>query len=732
MIYERSHRESNYVSVNNLSKPRKSNNLISSDPESSVALQEQESTTDVIRRVMPSVSVLVNSNISKPNDPAELEADQAAEEVINTPGADISAKQKDKSVVKAKHAGSKEVAADIPNDIHNLGGGNPLDKSERNFFEPRFGADFGNVRVHTDDQATGMAKAINARAFTKGNNIIFAKGEYQPQTGSGKRLIAHELAHVVQQGDNLKDGTKINSRQISLMPIKTLNTSETDLKRENSTGLAIEPIYQGVDILKSGVVYQADPYLSLRQAPTSDTKIVSKLYFNTRVFVNKELPGNWFFVSTENGIVGYIPSWTVMLDPPEPMALLYKIKQGESAIGIAEKNYKQYVKWGSDLRFYVNALVYANDGEGSTKKGIKQKAGRSWEDTEVVADSYIWIPSIQFVEQLKGKVKSGSITYELWQSVKKAAEVVWDFVKFGAGFIAGLVHGFVESIWDVFVGIFELGKMLYSILESLFTGNIIADAKKLWDDISSINVFDIVETWISDFEKKWNQQDSLKRGHFRGWVIGYAIAEIVMLSLGKGIIEGIKVSGKLAKIGKIIKEFKTVKTMLNGIEKVEEKLSPVKEYLKNRKIVKGVIKGKKEIELYLKSEEHLTKRLTAFNKYKGSLSKEEYFSKYDTLMRNKLVGALTEEQFQLFQGGEKLTQKTSRTFRYIDNFRDGICREIKSGYVTLTDSIKTQILKDIEIAKVKKLKIEWHLFRGASPEVVEFLNKSGVIKVVKY
>ncbi|HWP92866.1 MAG TPA: DUF4157 domain-containing protein [Thermodesulfobacteriota bacterium] len=78
-------------------------------------------------------------------------------------------------------------------------GGQPLPESVRDFFEPRFGQDFSGVKVHTDSQGNESAKSVNALAYTIGTDIVFGAGQYAPGTESGKRLIAHELTHVVQQ-----------------------------------------------------------------------------------------------------------------------------------------------------------------------------------------------------------------------------------------------------------------------------------------------------------------------------------------------------------------------------------------------------------------------------------------------------------------------------------------------------------------------------------------------------
>jgi len=77
--------------------------------------------------------------------------------------------------------------------------GQPLDKASRAYFEPRFGQEFGDVRVHTGMVAAQSARDVSAHAYTVGQNIVFAAGRFAPATQTGRRLIAHELTHVVQQ-----------------------------------------------------------------------------------------------------------------------------------------------------------------------------------------------------------------------------------------------------------------------------------------------------------------------------------------------------------------------------------------------------------------------------------------------------------------------------------------------------------------------------------------------------
>ena len=87
-------------------------------------------------------------------------------------------------------------------------GGTPLDRDTRGFMESRLGADFGDVRVHTDAAASESARSVQAHAYTVGNDIVFQSGKYAPDTDSGKRMLAHELTHVVQQRSGPVDGTE--------------------------------------------------------------------------------------------------------------------------------------------------------------------------------------------------------------------------------------------------------------------------------------------------------------------------------------------------------------------------------------------------------------------------------------------------------------------------------------------------------------------------------------------
>ena len=92
-------------------------------------------------------------------------------------------------------------------DVVGSGGGALLDRDTRGFMESRLGADFSDVRVHTDAKATESARSVQAHAYTVGNDVVFQSDKYAPQSDSGQRMLAHELTHVVQQRSGPVAGT---------------------------------------------------------------------------------------------------------------------------------------------------------------------------------------------------------------------------------------------------------------------------------------------------------------------------------------------------------------------------------------------------------------------------------------------------------------------------------------------------------------------------------------------
>ena len=134
--------------------------------------------------------------IGAPDDKYEREADRVADRIMRQP---LSEKEEEETV-QAKAVPGQETGSSIAiPDGFLAGGGRLLPPSTKHFLESRLGHDFSHVRIHDGAPAAEAAQSINARAFTLGRDVVFNKGEYSPDSERGKRLLAHELTHVMQQ-----------------------------------------------------------------------------------------------------------------------------------------------------------------------------------------------------------------------------------------------------------------------------------------------------------------------------------------------------------------------------------------------------------------------------------------------------------------------------------------------------------------------------------------------------
>ncbi|MFZ2448944.1 MAG: DUF4157 domain-containing protein [Methylovulum miyakonense] len=108
--------------------------------------------------------------------------------------------------------GTPAVHSNVQSAIQNkTTGGQPLSSDVRSFMEPRFNADFSKVRVHSDPESAGLSNQLSARAFTYQNHVFFSHDQFQPGSSEGKKLLAHELTHTVQQGHAIQRSPQIST-----------------------------------------------------------------------------------------------------------------------------------------------------------------------------------------------------------------------------------------------------------------------------------------------------------------------------------------------------------------------------------------------------------------------------------------------------------------------------------------------------------------------------------------
>ncbi|WP_031003581.1 DUF4157 domain-containing protein [Streptomyces sp. NRRL F-5727] len=116
--------------------------------------------------------------------------------------------QRSRSAAPEDGAAAEEGARSPVHDVLASGGGQPLDSATRGDMEARMGADFSDVRIHTDAAADASAKGIGAHAYTVGNNVVFQREAYDPASPQGRTTLAHELTHVIQQRSGPVEGTE--------------------------------------------------------------------------------------------------------------------------------------------------------------------------------------------------------------------------------------------------------------------------------------------------------------------------------------------------------------------------------------------------------------------------------------------------------------------------------------------------------------------------------------------
>ncbi|MES2734069.1 MAG: DUF4157 domain-containing protein [Bacteroidota bacterium] len=191
-----------------------------------------------------SPAVQMKMTVNQPGDKFEQEADTMASKVMRMPAptakeqplqrqADDKLQKKEEEKIqkaampeeKVQKAEMKEdklqrkggdgtpaVGASTQSAIQNqTTGGQPLSGDVRSYMEPRFGADFSNVRVHNDSESAGLSNQLSARAFTYQNHVFFSRDQYQPGTSEGKQLLAHELTHTIQQGHSIQRSPQVST-----------------------------------------------------------------------------------------------------------------------------------------------------------------------------------------------------------------------------------------------------------------------------------------------------------------------------------------------------------------------------------------------------------------------------------------------------------------------------------------------------------------------------------------
>lgn len=187
----------------------------------------------VVRRLHEELGLQAKMELGRPGDEHEREAERVAETVMRTSDAEAARARADdrrgtergahrraRSTATGGSGAGPSVPADLEREIASeTGGGRSLSAAQRSFFEPRFGRDFGDVRLHTDGRADRLSRSLGARAFTTGCDVFFRSDAYRPNSERGRRLMAHELTHVVQQGSATERAERRRDPSLEVTPL---------------------------------------------------------------------------------------------------------------------------------------------------------------------------------------------------------------------------------------------------------------------------------------------------------------------------------------------------------------------------------------------------------------------------------------------------------------------------------------------------------------------------------
>jgi hypothetical protein len=490
--------------------------------------------------------------------------------------------------------------------------------------------DVSSVKAYTDPAAIDGSREMGAEAFTTGNQIAFGRAP-------DLHLVAEEAAHVVQQraGVSLAGGVgkpddayEHHAHAVadavvagqSAEPI--LDMMATTAKGESApAGLVQMRAASGppagrkdpFDTLfgtmghhavnRVGAV-QAELGLRLRKQPGGSGGNIIK--HGTMVTILHESDQRneterWAYVTSTHGS-GFVERQWVTTDIPECSAKLYLIKKDETLGGIAAKFYSKHFESGNDARLYVQALYEANkhrtgisltpaqlsSWESATRGKSEEETLKIYKGVQVIAAESIWIPSNDFIQQLKkhGAITSGQTTIKkAWDSAKHAVEDAWDDVKYVAGLTAGLIHGAANAVYDLFKGAVELTGKVLSIVAKLVTGDLggalgvatgwVKELAKLWKNRSAIK---------DGFVASWTQEDGWRRGNFQGETIGWILTSLALMFISGG-------SSSTGMVAVLATKFPTMVRAIQAAGKLGDSLTWAKSASKGAKRIGGEAKG---------------------------------------------------------------------------------------------------------------------------------------------
>lgn len=556
-------------------------------------------------RVQPKLSV------GAVDDPLEREADAVADRVMRMPDRPgvlptlsnapagfarrkcAACAEEDEKLQRKENGPGAESPATAPPAVHEALNtpGHPLAPATRDFFEPRFGQDFAPVRVHTDHQASEAALGVSAKAFTVGRDIVFGKGHYAPESERGRRLLAHELAHVVQQGHSTQklqrypakpekahDKPTITEPKTARLVMELIMTIMAKVEANPthpSRWASPPPISKYKDLLSlwfeltygkkaDGSKLEREEFASAFAKADAETTPVLQASLQGAAGKFKELMiRNWYphyfelkkTAESARRIDEYVKTTIVFTRKPQRVS-----REEFERVTRAHKSKDMVLQRGAGIKV------------GVARAGITYYPSKDeprlvlWSSPAGVLFSIGNVIYEQNADGFSDDIVLGTVIKAAQDVAPFVDLITWRGPAYLAAFIAGVVHGFFKSIWDAISGI---AKLIYEVLKSVFSLEIASDLGKLVGSLKNLSLDKIKQMlgeWAGEWAEKLNSKSPWTAGHAHGYLTGYVMAEAAMLLLTGGATTEAKAALWASDLGKMVKGSAAFKTLGTAVE----------------------------------------------------------------------------------------------------------------------------------------------------------------------
>lgn len=512
---------------------------------------------------------------------------------------------KESNLISRKENGSFTADDSVESRIKSTqGSGEPLPDETRDFMESRFGNDFSNVKIHTGSQAIQLSQELRAQAFTHGENIYFNSGKYEPHSAAGKKLLAHELTHTIQQ-----TGSKIKTKPLNLTekPNKVQRQTNSDLAVQvtpaNNQGAKVQRFFGS--IVKAGLKLALSPVKWFLKSLIGDIagQVIDALVDNPGGFISNLFKGigdgfkNFFSNIGKhliNGLVGWLFGNIGEIKLPEKFDLKGFLDILLQIIGATKEHIFELASqaFGTDIVELIKFVAengtdfLQNIGKNSEEDGdpnaVPEVQLEAEEGAQEQGEGGIEEQALALVENLSPSAK---FVFDLFVNViQGGVGGVWDFIKSSLGTLKGILMGELKDM--VIMEIIEKGvTWLLSLLipgaGAIKAGKAIIDVIKFFVERKE-QIKSLVQTIISTIKL-------VVEGNVKGMseAIENAMSKAIPTILGF-LASVLGVSGITNKIKKVFEKLRApVDKIIGGL------FEKVSSFFKGAKGKKKQAKGKR-------------------------------------------------------------------------------------------------------------------------------------------